>query len=45
MKKAIILFCMLFHLHVFAQPNPTEQAQPIVAEGKRLYRSEMASWY
>lgn len=28
-----------------AQSNPTEQAQPIVAEGKLLYKSEIASWY
>ncbi len=28
-----------------AQQNPTEQAQPIVQEGKLLYRSEMASWF
>lgn len=27
------------------QKNPTEEAQPLVAEGKLLYKSEMASWY
>jgi hypothetical protein len=32
-------------LSVFGQKNPTEEAQPIVAEGKLLYRLEMASWY
>lgn len=25
--------------------NPTQEAQPIVTEGKLLYKSEMASWY
>src|SRR5687767_6608723 len=30
---------------VFCQSNPTDEAQPIVAEGKLLYKSEMASWY
>ncbi len=32
-------------LITFAQLTPTELAAPIVAEGKLLYRSEMASWY
>jgi hypothetical protein len=35
----------LISLSVFGQKNPTEEAQPIVAEGKLLYKSEMASWY
>lgn len=35
----------LFTLGAFGQNNPTEEAQPIVAEGKLLYKSEMASWY
>jgi len=39
-----ILFTLL-SLNVFGQDNPTEQSKPIVAEGKRLYKSEMASWY
>lgn len=45
MKKLIALFLTILHLYAFGQDNPTEQAQPIVAEGKRLYKSEMASWY
>lgn len=36
---------MIFNLTTYSQTNPTEEAQPIVAEGKRLYQSEMASWY
>lgn len=32
-------------LSAFGQDNPTAQAKPIVDEGKRLYKSEMASWY
>jgi hypothetical protein len=42
------LFSVLFlltGLFAQAQKTPTELAQPIVAEGKQLYRSEMASWY
>ena len=35
----------LISLNVFGQDNPTTLAQPIVEEGKRLYKSEMASWY
>ena len=45
MKKTLILFLTLFSLSVFGQENLTEEAQPIVAEGKLLYKSEMASWY
>jgi hypothetical protein len=43
-KKLTIIFTLLT-LSAFGQKNPTEAAQPIVAEGKLLYRSEMASWY
>jgi hypothetical protein len=45
MKKITTLFLTLLNLTVFGQDNPTEQAKPIVAEGKKLYKSEMASWY
>lgn len=45
MKRPITIFLTLLSLNVFGQDSPTEQAQPIVAEGKRLYKSEMASWY
>jgi len=31
-------------VHVLAQKNPTEDAQPIVQEGKQLFKSELASW-
>jgi len=39
-----ILFTMLT-IALFGQHNPSEEAQPMVKEGKLLYRSEMASWY
>ncbi|MBS1743765.1 MAG: hypothetical protein JST81_12090 [Bacteroidetes bacterium] len=45
MKKSILIISLLLQLHAMAQENPTLLAQPIVAEGKRLYASEMASWY
>lgn len=45
MKRIFSAVLTLVTLNVFAQDNPTELARPIVDEGKRLYRSEMASWY
>jgi hypothetical protein len=45
MKKAMTLLLTLLSLSLFGQNNPTAEAQPIVAEGKLLYKSEMASWY
>lgn len=45
MKRTFFALTTLLTLNVFAQDNPTELAKPIVDEGKRLYRSEMASWY
>jgi hypothetical protein len=45
MTRITTVLLTLLNLSVFGQDNPTEQAQPIVAEGKRLYKSEMASWY
>ncbi|MFT3679053.1 MAG: hypothetical protein QM791_02200 [Ferruginibacter sp.] len=45
MTKALIFLLTLLSLNVCGQNNPTEEAQPIVAEGKLLYKSEMASWY
>lgn len=45
MKSLFTLLVVLASLNVSGQKNPTEEAQPIVAEGKRLYKSEMASWY
>jgi hypothetical protein len=45
MKAYILFFLSLICIKISAQKNPTELAQPIVAEGKLLYQSEMASWY
>ena len=45
MKKILIALFGFFSLNAYSQENPTELAKPIVDEGKRLYRSEMASWY
>ncbi|WP_298148818.1 hypothetical protein [Flavobacterium sp.] len=45
MHKTVAIIFTLISVSVLGQKNPTEQAQPIVAEGKLLYKSEMASWY
>lgn len=46
MNRAFTFLLALITFSANAQDdNPTERAQPIVAEGKLLYRSEMASWY
>ena len=45
MKKLLTVLFGLSTFIVFGQNNPTEKAQPIVAEGKLLYKTEMASWY
>lgn len=45
MHKFLFSFLTLVCLYTFGQDNPTELAKPIVEEGKRLYKSEMASWY
>lgn len=45
MNKLFTLLFSLMSVTLSAQQNPTEQAQPIVQEGKLLYRSEMASWF
>jgi hypothetical protein len=46
MKKLFpTLLLSLFCIHLIAQKNSTEKANPIVEEGKTMYRSEMASWY
>jgi hypothetical protein len=44
MKKISLALFTLIAINAFGQ-NLTEQAKPIVDEGKRLYKSEMASWY
>jgi hypothetical protein len=45
MNNTLTIILTLITVSVFGQTNPTEEAQPIVAEGKLLYKSEMASWY
>lgn len=45
MKIILTLLLTLLTLSSFGQKSLTEKAQPIVEEGKLLYRSEMASWY
>lgn len=39
------MLLMVISLGAMAQDNLNDLAQPIVEEGKRLYRLEMASWY
>ncbi|HEX6170079.1 MAG TPA: hypothetical protein VFZ33_10315 [Chitinophagaceae bacterium] len=45
MYKTFSSLLTVLSLSLFGQENPTEQAKPIVLEGKMLYKSEMASWY
>ena len=45
MNKALTLLLAIVSATVFAQAKLDKNTQPIVAEGKLLYRSEMASWY
>lgn len=45
MNKSLTLIFTLFTFSVLAQNNLTKEAQLIVAEGKLLYKSEMASWH
>ncbi len=46
MNNLLTLILLVITLNIaFAQKNPNEDAQPIVTEGKMLYKSEMASWY
>lgn len=40
-----LFFFLVFSASLSAQEDLNEQVKPIVAEGKLLYRSEMASWY
>jgi len=42
---ALVLIFTILSVHVLGQDDPTVATQPIVAEGKLLYKSEMASWY
>lgn len=45
MNILLIFLFTISGLSALGQNNPTEEAQPIVAEGKLLYKSEMASWH
>jgi hypothetical protein len=45
MTKTFTFVLTLLCLNALGQDNPTEKAKPIIAEGKLLYKSEMASWY
>jgi hypothetical protein len=45
MNKTLTFILALLTLSVLGQKNPTELAQLVVAEGKLLYKSEMASWF
>ncbi|HNI44437.1 MAG TPA: hypothetical protein PK230_07065, partial [Chitinophagales bacterium] len=45
MQRLLFFYFLFFSLNVLAQTDLTKLAQPIVAEGKLLYRTEMASWY
>ena len=44
-KVLTLLLLTLLTVTAFGQKNLTEKTKPIVAEGKLLYKSEMASWY
>lgn len=45
MKSSLTFILTLLAAFTFGQNGPTKQAESIVAEGKLLYKSEMASWY
>lgn len=45
MTKLFSVLLTFLSISAFAQTKATKEAQPIVAEGKLLYKSEMASWY
>src|SRR5690606_25151647 len=45
MKNTLTFLLILFTTTTFGQKKLTEKTQQIVAEGKLLYKSEMASWY
>jgi len=45
MNKLIVILLILINLSAFGQRDLATLTKPIVEEGKRLYRSEMASWY
>ena len=45
MQKTLTFLLTLLTISVFGQKNQEDQVLSIVAEGKLLYNSEMASWY
>lgn len=45
MKRLFFLFLTLMSLSAMAQTDLQSRIKTVVDEGKRLYRSEMASWY
>ena len=46
MKKTVYILTFLFlTVNSFGQDKIENLTRPIVDEGKRLYKSEMASWY
>lgn len=45
MKNNFTFLILLLSIAVFAQDDLEAKTKPIIAEGKLLYKSEMASWY
>jgi len=45
MKRLLLILLTFLSLSTFGQNDLKTLTQPIVEEGKRLYKSEMASWY
>lgn len=45
MKISLTFLILLLSLAVFAQDDLEAKTEPIIAQGKLLYKSEMASWY
>lgn len=45
MNRLLIIIFLLFTLSATAQKSLTKEIEAVVAEGKLLYKSEMASWY
>ena len=44
MKRLLFILLTFISFTAFGQNDLKTQTQPIVDEGKRLYKSEMASW-
>ena len=45
MNRLLLILLTFISLNLFGQNDIKTQTQSIVDEGKRLYKSEMASWY